>query len=454
MLDPDAENYRDIKWMARRRVRPCWEVEREFGLPPGSLKKHGSMESHSQQSVVATSPDGDYRRKQGLTADLCVYWEVYSKMGLGGRLTGMDPNVRDKFDMVGDYIFLAITENVPYPLNLPPPLCDLFKEGNEQMLQQSLPEINARLQWETPYWADSTWPMTPIVFHWRPKKLWPMSHMKPGIGELKFLNWAWSFLASKVRIASRDFIAIAKAAGEEVKNSIRHGADYTVIEIDNLTGAIDNMVKFLQHPGFNPEIYNVIQGVSDNFEKRVGLTELIYGMSARQMRSAQEAQIKSDAINVRPDDMANQVEDAMTDVARKEAFVARWHLTGQDVVKVLGQTGAMLWDQIVAPADPADILYSLEYRIEAGSARKPNRALEVENMRQAMQNMFQPLFQYAQGTGDMAPLNALIIDWAKSIDLNVDAYQLQPPPPPPPMPPPGAEPPMPPGAPPPMPSGG
>jgi hypothetical protein len=429
LLDPDATNIKDIKWCARRRCKPVWEVEREFGYAPGTLNGTAGVESHNQQAAVMNDPEGDYRRKQGRTADLMVYWEVYSKMGLGGRLRGLDQSMRERFDLFGDFCYLAIAEHIPYPLNIPPPLCDAFE--SLEMAQAYAQPISQRVQWETPYWADNSWPFGYYAFHFRPGHLWPMSHLKPGMGELKFLNWAWSFLAAKVRIASRDFIAIAKAAGEDIKDKIKHGSDYTVIEVENILGAIDNVVKFLQHPGFNPEIYRVIEAVTQQFDKRVGLTELMYGQSARQMRSAQEAQLKSDAINVRPDDMANSAEDTMTDLSRKEAFCARWHLKGQDVVSVVGPTGAQLWDSMLVMSDPSVVIYGLEYRIEANSARKPNKAKEAEDMQQLMQNLFPSLWQYAQQTGDVNPVNALLSDLGNSIDRDTAAYLINPPPPPP-----------------------
>lgn len=429
LLDPDAETFRQVKWVARKRCRPCWEVERDRGLPKGYLKSQSGMESYTQQASVATDPYGDYRRKTGQTADLCVYYEVYSKMGLGGRLAGVAQDKSELYEQLGDWVYLEVCEHCPYPLNLPPPYCDYFEDpvANAQLL----PEIQARCRWPTPYWADGQWPVTPLVFHWRPKKLWPMSHMKPGLGELRFLNWAWSFVAGKVRRSSRDFIAVAKSSSDELKNMIKHGPDYSVVEVEAVHKSIDQVVSFLQHPPFQKDIYDVMQGVAEMFDRRVGLTELMYGQSGRQYRSAQEAQVKSDAVNVRPDDMANSVEDAMTDVARKEAFAARWHLRGPDVAAPLGPVGAELWEALVVPTDPAAVLYSLEYRIEANSARKPNKALEAANMGEAVQQLFAPLWQYAQMTGNVGPVNALIRDWARSRDLDPAQYLLEPPPPPP-----------------------
>ncbi len=454
VIDPDSESLRDATWIGRRRWAPYWQVERTFGLPAGALKNHAHMESVNQQSAVnAMGLTGDFRRKMGLTNDILVYWEIYSKMGPGGLLSGIDPRTRDLLAPFGDYAYLAVCNGVDYPLNIPKELCDQLSmlDPLDPNGQGVIAQVQQLLEWPTPYWADDGWPFTPIAFHWTPRKAWPHSHVWPALGELKFLNWAYSMLASKVRIACRDFIAIAKSAGEEIKDRIKHGSDYTVVEVDQIHESIDKMVKFLQHPGFNPEIYTVIRGIAENFDKRTGLTELVYGQSARQIRSASEATIRDDAASIRPDDMANRVEDAMSEISRKEALACRWHLTGSDVRNALGVMGGHWWDILLSSSDPSRIVHQLEYRIEAGSAKKPNKATEAMNMGNAMQYLFQPLLGYAQMSGNVGPINALIGDWAKSIDLEARSYLLPPAPPPPPPPadpqPPGSEASVPPGAP-------
>jgi hypothetical protein len=432
VVDPDGESLNECKWIARRCVHPVWQVEDDYGLPRGTLK--GNIESYNRQAEVASDRDGDYNRKRGLTNDLIVYWKIFSKMGLGGLLsvsgattpgTVAPDTLQSALAAYGDNVYLVVANDVAYPLNLP----DEFLYGNAQQPAATDQDVMGRVQWPTPFWADGTWPFTPISFHWVPRCVWPMSHLKPGLGELKFINWAYSMLAGKIRVACRDFIGIAKSLGEEVKDQIKHGQDYTIIEVEALHDSIDKVVKFLQHPGFQSDIYTVIKAVEDNFEKRVGLTELMYGMSAVQLRSAEEANIKGNAVSVRPDDMANKVEDAMTEVARKEALAARWHLQPQDVAPILGPLGAQWWQQLVMATDPATIIHQLEYRIEAGSARKPNKDRAAANMTQAMQNLFPTLWTYATLVGDVNPVNRLITDWAKSIDLDPSGYLMQPPPP-------------------------
>ena len=187
------------------------------------------------------------------------------------------------------------------------------------------------------------------------------------------------------------------------------------------------MVDFLQHPPFHADIWRVLELIENNFEKRVGLTELMYGEQATQDRSATATQIKASQLKIRPDDMVNKVEDCLTDASRKEALAARWHLEPQDLMPLMGQTGTYWWTQFVTPADPSEIIHQLEYRTEAGSARKPNKDKEAQDANTAMQTLFQPLFQLAM-TGQVGPVNALIETWAKANEFDATRFMIQPPP--------------------------
>lgn len=424
VIDPDATSLRDATWVARRCVHPVWEVERKYGVQPGTLK--GNAESVNQTAAVdASGALGDYFRKTGQTNDLLVYWKVYSKMGLGGRLKGTPDHLGPTLDQFGDFCLIVVADSCPYPLNVPPALIDT---------PGGLQEVMRAVQWETPFWADDGWPFTPISFHAIPNDPWPQSHLSPGMGELKFLNWLWSFVAGKIATTCRDFIAIKKSLSQEVKDAILSGRDLSLIELEHEHGTISDVVGFLQHPQFNGDVWQVAQAVAEQFDRRVGLTELMYGQSARQLRSAEEAQLKSSQMNVRPDDMANKVEDAMGAAAKSEALACRWHLRPEDVAPVLGPVGAWAWGRFVYTADVAEIIHSLEYRVEAGSAKKPNRDRDAQNMMQVLQTVFQPLLQVAMATGDMTPVNNLLREWAKTLDMDFERLGILFPAPPPPQP--------------------
>ncbi len=420
-IDPDHERMDDAKWVARRCVEPVWQIEALRGLAPGSLK--GTDGSYTAAAGLETFGD-EFKRKDGKTNDLLVYWKIWSKMGVGGLLRGIDPSVAN-IDRFGRFVYLEIAETCNYPLNLPPAIW-----GNEQ-------EMYRRCQWETPFWADTeSWPFTFLAFHRVPRRIWPMSHFRPAMGELKFLNWAYSFLASRMQKSSRTFIGVLKAASEELKKRVLEGTDFELLELEASLGAdIGKLVQFIDHPEVKGDFLKIIEMVEKQFEKRTGLNELLYGETAHQYRSAEEANVKQQNMNIRPDDMGNKVEDFATEIARKEALCARWHLTGQDIVPIFGNVMAGFWDQYIATADVTEIVRQLEYRIEAGSAKKPNKDKDQADANQAMQ-IIMPIFsQFAQGTGNVDPFNALVDFWGKAFNVDVTSMKLpqpQPPQPPPP----------------------
>lgn len=426
VVDPDADVFEKCWWVAHRCAEPIWKVERDYGLKSGSLRGTGE----SWNSVHESDPDKtkSYWRQKGETADLITYWKVWSRMGMGGRLSGMaaHPGARNIVDGISDVLstygencFLALADNIPYPLNLPPEVTQSADDA----------EVTRRVQWPIPFWADKTWPFTEFSFHKAPRQSWPVSHLKPAVGYLKFLNWAYSFLAGKIRTTCRDFIFIKKSANEETKKALERGSDLTIVELDEIQGKIDEIVKFMQHPPMSKDIWDVIEAVANEFEKAVGLNDLAYGMTDTQSRSATDTEIKQGNLRIRPDDMASKIEEAMTEVAKKEAIAARTVLTPQDVLPIIGPQAAFYWGRYVMTGSFEEIVHQLSYRIEAGSTRKPNRERFAQNMGQALQTLFQPLLNFGMQTGQLQPINNLIADWAKSIDLDASGYLFQLPPP-------------------------
>jgi hypothetical protein len=165
-------------------------------------------------------------------------------------------------------------------------------------------------------------------------------------------------------------------------------------------------------------------------------------MTRSSMRSAAEAQVKSDQISIRPDDYANILEDALGEVARKEALCARWLVAPQDVVPLLGPMAAQAWQLHVQAENPEVIAREYSYRVEAGSARKPNIATKTENLNALMQ-ITMPVAQGLLQAGRPELFNSLLRAWGTVNQMDVEDYMVPPPPPPPP-PPPGAPPPGPP----------
>ena len=432
-LDPDAQTIEEIQWCAKRCILPIDQVARQFGLSREDLK--GSLESYE-----ASSREGqrgyNQQRRVGKTNDLITFYKIWSKCGFGDKLKGTKKEDRGVFDPLGDYCYIVVAHGVDYPLNVPP--ASLKAAPDEDGIPG---DMRVKTAWPIPFWSmPNGWPFTPLAFHRKPNTLWPMSHIKAGIGELRFLNWAISFLATRIAVSCETLIGVSKAADEDLKQQILAPSEngFKIVEISEAMGkSVNEIISVFQQPGVTRDMWDIISAVAEMFDKRVGLTELTYGLSRQQMRSAAEANVKGQAVSVRPDDMANVLEDSMSALSRKEAIAARWLLKAQDVLPILGPLGAQAWEIHLSSnggVDVGTIGREFDYRIEAGSARKPNQDTKIAQMQQAVQTLAPLLSQLATGAGIVDPYNALISDWAESLDLDASKYLLPPPPPPPPPP--------------------
>ena len=423
-LDPDADKLRHAKWAVRERIWPTWQFERHFGLEKGSVKPNLSMESSDRQSVVdAVYPGGTDARKAGKTNDLVRFYEVYSRMGLGGLAAGADPRLREKAESLGHHVYLVVTDVLPYPANLPPSFLDDPDTTDEDIVR--------RISWPSPHWMDPVhpWPFSCLDF--LDDGLWPVAPLAPALGEQIFIDWAYSFMASRVRSTSRTVIAVNQAFQEEVERALADGGDEVFLRLKlRANDRLNDVVNFISHPDMKNDFFAVLQAVERNWDKRTGLTELHYGQTDRQMRSASEAQIRSQAMAIRPDEMSNRVEDFMTNQARSEAIMARTLLSPADVAPVFGERVApgpdgqigeeslgpftKIWAALIGTMDVPSVVTELDYRIESGSARKPNRLLDQETIDNIMPVLMPMLQQYYFGTGDPSVLNAFLRKWADS----------------------------------------
>jgi len=308
------------------------------------------------------------------------------------------------------------------------------------------PTMFMNAQWPIPFWAEPNgWPFTLLGWHGKPGYSWPISLIRPGIGELRFINWAMSFLATRIATSSQTLIGVSKAADPDLKAKIleKNEGGFKIVEISEAIGrSVNDVLSVFNMPGVTSDMWNIIAEVTALFDRRVGLTELIYGMSRASFRSAAEAAVKSEQISVRPDDYANTLEDALSEVARKEALLARWLIYPQDVAPILGNLAAQAWAMHVQSEDPEAIVREYSYRVEAGSMRKPNIATRTENMNNFMQVMM-PVAQGMLQAGQPDLFNGLMAAWGKVNQMDVSGFVV-PPPPPPPQPPGPQEPPPPP----------
>lgn len=401
IIDPDATSLEDAWWIARRRVAPVWDVRRIYGVPQEELTPNTVSRTEYAADEDKTNP----------TNDQVVYYEVYSKMGPGARLSGAGTEL-ESLDVltsqtIGDHVYLVIAPHCTRPLNLD--------------TDRPVAEAVEWLRWPIAFWADNAWPVSCLDFFEHPRKPWPVSLIMPVWGEILFLNWAYAHMAGKVRVTCRDFIVTLKGLAKEVKQRFIQGGDLSVIELpfEQMQGNIDHLVKFLQHPEWNRNLYEMVAAIEAQLEIRLGMTPLVTGEQNKQMRTVREAAVRSAFARVRPDSMGDAVEEWQSEASRKEAFGARTTLRSNGVLgQLLGVEQAQLWDRYVA-ADPEHAAREFEYRVEAGSARKPNKDREVDNA-SMMADRLLPIYSQVAATGYTKPFNFIVNQLDKAFQMGAN----------------------------------
>lgn len=424
-LDPDATKLEDVRWIAQRCVEHYRDVEERFGLPRNSLKGKASLESMWAEGEKDRSEEAAMYQANGTGKDLVLYYKVYSKSGLGVEFVGGDQGVLNRLDqVVGKYGYLAVCPSCPYPLNAP---TRRLRDGATDE------EVRDMFEWPIPLWADDAWPCEILDFYEKPNSIWPIPPLAPAMGELKFMSIMMSHLCNRIWMSSRSFIAVAKSAMSEVESIIKRGDDLSVMPISDVHGGVEKMVSFLKQPEVNMDAFAILEKVSELFERRTGLSDLVYGMSATQSRSAQDAATKGQAISVRPEYMQRQVERWMGEASRKEAFCTRWFVDANDVVPLIGRVGAAMWSELIDTQDVDVVIREMEYTIAAGSSQRRNKELEMANVNQALQFFFPEFSKHADATTDTSALNTLIQRWGETAQIDMSDLEIGPrmPPPPP-----------------------
>ena len=423
LIDPDCTmpDLSDAMWIARRHVDPSWKVERRFKMRRGELYGKGAYETEESKAVQTDA--SDYMdRMTGRTNDLIVWYEVWSKGGAGVRrpFDQQATGLGRAFDStVGDYAYICVTNNYDYPLNAP----------RTWFEQASTADVKKALRWPNPYYKDGRWPVALLDFYRKPRSPWPLAPMAMGLGELMFMNVIVSMLANRVHTHSQDFVAYLASHAKQVESKLKSGENRVFIEINDVAQkSISDIIQFIKAPEINFDVFKVLDMVSNMFDKRVGLTELLYGLNpgGAASRTAADINAKQEMTSVRPEYMAGKVEDWMSESANLEKFCARWNVTGKDIKPLVGGVGSLLWDKHIAGEDPEIIVREMKATVEAGSVRKPNKARDNTNLQQISQYLLPEISKHADVTGDTRPINAFFDSLGKAMDQSTEGWQMGP----------------------------
>lgn len=420
-IDPDCRNadLSDCKWMTRRHEDKYWDVERRFGWKRGSLKKYATAES-VDSNVANSGAEGAMWRRAGKTADVIVWYEVFSKCGAGTRLDPILAQYHDAFEQIlGDFAYICVVKGMPCPLNLSHDFIE-----SEQTTEDDILRV---MDWPVPYYRDGRWPVAILDFYVQPNDPWPMAPLAMGLGELIFLNVIISTLCDRVYRDSLNKTAILKDAGEEAITKLL-SYQHEVIEMNpNIAKNINDLVSNIRRDGVNSDVLAMIEYISSSFDKRTGLMDMMYGLhpGGKVTRVAADAAVQGEAVSVRPDWMRRRVEEWQTEAANLERIAAGGNVKGK-TLKGLFLSAYTLWDDLIANEDPVVYVREMRATIEANSIKKPNKVRDNENLK-AMSGYMLPVLQwYASTTGNVEPLNGYFASMGDAMEQNVDEWLMPP----------------------------
>lgn len=417
IIDPDFPTFQKAKWIARKHTEAYWEVEKKFKLPPGSLKNRATLESSWHYAEMASrETEGQMagERKSGKTSDLIVWYEIWSKLGTGARMTGMPSTIKNHLEeTVGDYAYLAVCPDCPYPLNCS---ADRIRNG------ASSEEVRKCFEWPVPLWTDDRWPVERLIFYEDPESPYPIPPMAPALGELKAMNAIVSWLVNRTWQSSRQMYAVLGQYHDDMKKVLEDGNDLDVFAVPPGAEDIRKVIQVIENKEVNKDSWQVLQLLSDAFDKRMGMTPFVYGQNedGTQDRTASTTEARKSAVSARPEYMQKKVVEWQSRVAGLEAILMWLFVKSSDVLPLMGQAGAMLWKQNIEDGDPEVIMRQTKFEVAASSIRRPNRERDIADLNELM-TRFLPMVQ-ARGelTGDYDQANGVLERWGELHDMEME----------------------------------
>jgi hypothetical protein len=421
LIDPDCTDpeLRTATWIARRHLTPIWEVERIFDLERDSLKDYAETSSKEARSRGA----GDTADQN--TNDLIEWWEIWSRGGVGSMMRDSDRIIGDAIDeTVGDFAYVCVAREVPFFLNATP----------KQVFRAKSKEIKSLFAWRTAnfgseweVWKDGQWPVTLLDFYPVPNSAWPLAPMAPGLGELIAMNVLLTAYVEQSWENRKQIVAVMKNAADDVKTALQSSNAIDYVEISPIaTQTIQQMVTFLERPQANKDILDALAMLSESFDKRTGLSEILYAMSSRQIRVAADANTRQENASIRPEKMAKNVASWMARIASNEASIASRLVGGDSLFPLLGPVGVMIWKQFVESADSVQMMREMGFHVEATDMMRPNRERDLSNLHASAQYVLPAFQKYAELTGDSGPLNGFLQSIGESMEHDVSDWEMGP----------------------------
>ena len=109
--------------------------------------------------------------------------------------------------------------------------------------------------------------------------------------------------------------------------------------------------------------------------------------------------------------------------AVREIQAMRFSASPEDVAPIVGETAARVFAEQILTDEVSRITRDFTYRVEAGTARKPNRDSQIAQLTDIGQYIL-PVIQQAMMSGVTRPYNAYMNALGRAMDIEVEPFLL------------------------------
>lgn len=433
LVDADCKSplWSDAGWISIYHEDRVDKVEAMFGYRPGELEKFAMKSSAAAQYGNGTPPKGvGPKNAQQSNTNVIRWHEIFSRAGFGNKLDGGKKTIQKDFDEIcGDYVYLCICEDCPWPLNVPADdlMAEFPEPENPDEMHPADKWVQDRVKWPTEFWRHNKWPVSMLSFYPHSgTSAWPEPPMSPCIGELTCANILIATYTQLAYDSRQQFIVTFKNMIENLDQVMSGNQNPVVIELNRqLQETAQQALTFIERPGPQPDIREAIEFIFGLIEKRTGMTDILYGGGGESnARSAQEYNGRRDMVNLRPDYMRKCVSDWMSDMAGKELFCVYSHMGTDDVADDIGPVWALVWQMLVENEDPDVVLRSSECYVNASDMARPNRERDSQMLANLIQYLLPIVSEYMNLKNDPTPLNEFLIAYGDANNMDVTKFLL------------------------------
>lgn len=334
-VDPDARHPKEMRWIAQRIKRPIadaradtrYDSKARRELQPTMSSKWDEADenpAHGQQ------PDPE---KHGYV-EIIEFWDCKT----GKVATFADSGER----------FLIAPKKSPYPFNHP-----FYMTRNYEV----------------------------------PDEFYPMGELEAVEVLQHELNSTRTQMLNHRKKFSRKWLYRRTAFEKDGVEGLESDQDNVLVPVD-YDGDLSSVIVAMPASITPPEFYNQSTMIQDDINLVSATSEYTRGSMPDIRRTATEAAMIQDSQNARSSDKLARVESELAQIAEKLLKVLQTFLTGEHVVRIVGQDGLPNW----AEYDRDFIQGNFDFEVEAGSTQPSNETFR----RQAAMQMVDALAPFAE----------------------------------------------------------